>query len=88
LEKVPLSLPNEEDFLKHNKFVIATDSLHIYMLWIRDYKIKSAISPLSFEQEKVRNIIINRRKLELLAAMKKNLFETSLEKGKAEIYQK
>lgn len=86
LDKLPVHIEDEEHFLRNRKFIVNADSTSYYLLYIEDYKIKNDISPLSFEREKIRNIIINKRKLELLAKMKRNIFETALEKGNAEIY--
>jgi len=83
---VPLEIVDKENFLRRNKFVLSVDTANIYMLFIRDYKIKSSSSPLSFEREKIRSIIINQRKLALLSKMKEQMFNTALQKGKAEIY--
>lgn len=84
--KIPLNIENEETFLQQNKFLITADSANYYLLYINDYKIKSTLSPLSFEREKIRNIIVNQRKLSLIADMKSDLFETAMKKGNAEIY--
>lgn len=86
LGKMPLEIENEEDFLRRNRFVVRADTANYYLLYVEEYKIKSAISPLSFEKEKIRNIIINQRKLSLISDMKSNLFESALDKGNAEIY--
>ena len=82
---LPLNFENEESFLKNNKFVVSADTTNYYLLYINDYKIKSAISPLSFEKERIRNIIINQRKLSLISNMKGDLYKTALTKGNAEI---
>lgn len=86
LQRLPLTMESEEDFLNRNKFVVKADTSNYYLLYIADFKIKSSISPLSFEREKIRNIIVNQRKLALISDMKKDLFETAMEKGNAEIY--
>ncbi|HAW52300.1 MAG TPA: hypothetical protein DCX54_08245 [Flavobacteriales bacterium] len=86
LAKVPLEIDDEENFLRRNKFVFSVDTTNIYMLYIQDFKIKSSTSPLSFEREKIRSIIINQRKQALLSKMKEQMFNMALQKGKAEIY--
>lgn len=82
---VPIKIDDEEAFLKNNKFVVTADTVNYYLLYINDYKIKSSISPLSFEEERIRNIIINQRKLALISNMKSDLYKTALVKGNAEI---
>lgn len=84
----PLEVNNKEQFLKANKYVEVEDSLHIYLLHIRDFKIKNSVSPLSFERKKIRNIIINHRKLSLINTMKEDLYRNAFFKGDAEILEK
>ena len=83
---LPVNINDEETFLRNNKLVVKADSVNYYLLYIRDYKIKSSISPLSFEREKIRNIIINQRKLSLIGEMKSGLYQAAMEKGNVEIY--
>ncbi|MEQ8325195.1 MAG: hypothetical protein RIC15_00635 [Vicingaceae bacterium] len=87
LANVPLEISNKEDFLRSNRFASSIDSLNIYMLYISDYKIKSSISPLDFERERIHSIIINQRKLDLLTGMKEEMFTAALKKGRAEIFE-
>lgn len=82
---LPLNIDDEEHFLKNNEFIVKADSANYYLLYINEYKIKSDISPLSFESETIRNIIINQRKLELISKMKADLMETAFRKGHAEV---
>lgn len=85
-KKLPTTIEREEDYLKRNRFVVIADSSNFYLLYFVDYKIKSTISPMSFEREKIRHILLNQRKLSLISKMKRGLFESALEKGNAEIY--
>jgi len=84
--KLPLNIESEEVFLRKNKFIVRADSANYFLLFIDDYKIKNAISPLSFESEKIRNIIVNQRKLTLISKMKADLYEKAVDKGNVEIY--
>ncbi|MBN8702938.1 MAG: hypothetical protein J0M08_07730 [Bacteroidetes bacterium] len=76
LKEVPIETYNQELFLKNNRFVEVQDSLNLYLLNIKGFKIKNSISPLAFEKENIKNIIINRRKIELIEKMKEDLYKS------------
>ncbi len=86
LKLVPFKPYNKEDFLRRNRRVELADSTCIYLLKINDYKIKNSISPLSFEQDRIRKIIINKRKLELIKSVEASLLKQAVEGEDFEIY--
>jgi len=87
LKEIPIENYNKEQFLKSGKTVEMEDNTYIYLLNILDYKLKDDISPLSFEQERIKNIIINQRKIELIKKMKEDIYEDALERGNFEVYE-
>lgn len=86
LKEIPLDTYNKEEFLKNNRHIELEDSTSIYLVNIKGFRIKNSISPLAFEQENIRNILLNKRKLELVARMKADIFEEGLKKNYFEIY--
>jgi hypothetical protein len=63
------------------------DSLYSYYVSIKGFKIKESISPLSFERENVKKIILNKRKLKLIGDMQNNVFHDALKNNEFEIYK-
>ncbi|MDP2388557.1 MAG: peptidyl-prolyl cis-trans isomerase [Bacteroidota bacterium] len=86
LKEVPIEDYNSELFLKSSKNIEVADSLSVYFLKIKGYKIKNSPSPLSFEKENIRNIIINKRKLKLIDEMKSNVYQEAKENKNFVIY--
>ncbi len=86
LKEIPIQTYNKELFLQNNRFVEVSDSLNNYFLNIKGFKIRNSLSPLSFERENIKNIILNKRKLELVTKMKKDLYNEALNNNKIEIY--
>jgi len=86
LKEVPIENYNPELFLKSNKNIELADSSYLYFLKIKGYKIKNTPSPLNFEKENIRNIIVNRRKLKLVDDMKNQVYLDAKENKKFEIY--
>lgn len=81
LKEVPLQTYNKSLYLQNNKFIEVKDSLFTYMLRINNYRIQDNLSPLSFEYDRIRTIIINMRKMELIERMKRDVFIEAQEKG-------
>ncbi len=86
LKEVPIRTYNKEEFLKQNKLIEMEDSLSLYFLNIKGFKIKNSISPLSFEKENIRNIIVNRRKLDIINKLKQDIYNDAANKSYFEIY--
>jgi hypothetical protein len=88
LKEIPIQTYNKELFLQNNRFVEVADSLHNYFLNIKGFKIKNSISPLSFEKDNIKNIILNKRKLELITKMKQDVYNDAANEKKIEIFIK
>lgn len=88
LKEIPIQTYNKELFLQNNRFVEVSDSLNSYFLNIKGFKIRNSISPLSFEKENIKNIILNKRKLDLITKMKEDVYNDALNSNKIETYIK
>ena len=86
LKNIPIKPYNEEDFLKKNKNINVSDSVFTYLLKIENYKTKNTLSPLSLEKNKIKHIIINKRKLMLIKQMENELYTNALKKNEIKIY--
>jgi hypothetical protein len=86
LKQIPIKTYNSEDFLKNHKDLEYSDSANIYLVRIKDFKIKESVSPLSFEKERIRNIILNKRKIDLTKKMREDIFTRASKKNDFEIY--
>jgi len=86
LKQIPIKTYNQEEFLKNHKDLEYQDSAFIYLVRFKDFKIKESISPLSFEKERIRNIILNKRKIDLTKKMREDIFIHAQKKNDFEIY--
>ncbi len=86
LKNIPIKTYNEEDFLKKNKHINVSDSTFTYLLKIENYQTKNTISPLSLEKNKIKHMIINKRKLLLIKNMETELYNDALKKNKIKIF--
>ena len=86
MKEIPLRDYNPELLLKTSRQIEMSDSTFIYYLNIKDFKIKNNPSPLSFEKENIRQIIINKRKLSLIEQMKQSVYSQAKENNNFEVY--
>jgi hypothetical protein len=86
LKEVPIVTYNQENFLQYNRNIEARDSLYLYLVEFRDFKIKESVTPLSMLEDNIKKIIVNRRKLELLQNLQHEIFENALMNNYFEIY--
>lgn len=85
LKEIPIETYDKEQYLKNNRFIELSDSASLYFVNIKGFKIKDSVSPLSFERDNIRNIILNKRKLAIIEAMKIDVYNEALNKNEVEI---
>ncbi|OFX69661.1 MAG: hypothetical protein A2X12_01085 [Bacteroidetes bacterium GWE2_29_8] len=88
LKEIPVKTYNQTDYLKYNKYIYLKNIDYQYHLYIKDFKIKDSESPLSYEYNKIKNIILNRRKNDLINDMRKNIKKDAYKKEKVKIFRK
>ena len=86
--KIPITVDDQVEFLSKNKFIEIKDSTTMYYVAISAYKSKESISPLNFETENIRTILLNKRKATLLQRMEDDLISDAVKHKKYEIFKK
>ncbi len=86
LKQIPIKSYNQEDFLKNHRELEYQDSLFLYLVRFNDFKIKESVSPLSFEKQRIHDIILNKRKIDLINRMQDDIYTSSQKKNVFEIY--
>ncbi len=78
----PLARPAGQaaQLLKSSSFVEGKDAQYVYLLRIEEYKITDQPSPLEFVRDRIENLLINKRKQELIQQMEKDLYQSALER--------
>lgn len=88
LKEIPIKTYNQENYLRNNRYVVEQDSLFKYYLNIKGFRIKESISPLAFEKDRIRDIIINQRKMSLVRDMEEAVLREAHKDKEIEIYEK
>jgi len=79
-------IPNKVQFLRNNKYIETSDDNFLYFLKIEEYRIHDNVSPLEFVKEDIKNIIINKRKVELAKKLEEDVYERATQNNEFEIY--
>lgn len=85
LRQLPESVA-EEKLIGNNKQIEMEDSVNIYFLNVLQYEKKGNIAPMSFVQKDIFDIIINKRKLELINEIYENIYQDALKEGSFKTY--
>jgi len=84
--EVPLNIQNVESFLRLNRFVELADENYRYFIYIFEYKLKGDESPLALERNNIREIILTKRRSELINRLRNQLFQDALGGRHVEIF--
>ncbi len=80
-----MEIPNKIQFLKTNPYYETEDENNRYFLKVDEYRISDNVSPLEFVTDEIKNIILNKRKVELAKKLEDEVYENALEKREFEI---
>ncbi|MDE7149350.1 MAG: hypothetical protein K2O01_02925 [Bacteroidales bacterium] len=79
LREVPIQTYNQENFLKNNRNIEISAGEAVYYVTIVDFKVRDMVSPLNFETERIRQILLNHRRQVFLQKMQRDLMREAEE---------
>jgi hypothetical protein len=85
LKEIPIKTYDIEHFLQNNRMIEISDDSFVYLVNIIDFKIKDNLSPLAFESNNIRSIILNKRRLEIIQNMRKDVLNEARSSNDIEI---
>ena len=77
---------NIERYTKKMNYFEYKDSLELYLLYVIDYKNNGEIAPLSHVVSSIKNIILNKNKIEYSKKIDKEIIQDAIKSKKFEIY--
>ena len=81
-------LPTNNNFFStKNQKIELEDETYKYFIFIQDFKIKGTSSPLKYVSSVIRNILINKRKKEIVNNIEKKLIEEAISNNNFKIYE-
>ena len=85
---IPNQISNPESFLRTNKTLEVTDSSYCYLLNIRQVLLKGQVEPFEYAEPRIREILINQRKLDFIKEFEEELYNDALDGGDVIFYSK
>jgi len=80
--------PNKIQFLKTYNYYETSDQNYLYFLKVDGYKISDNVSPLEFVLQDIKNIILNKRKVELAKKLEDEVYENAAKRKDFEVFGK
>jgi hypothetical protein len=84
--ELPKRIENEDEYLKSNKYIEQEDNDFYYFVYIKDRNSKGAISPINFVHNKIKDIIINKRKVKFLTDLETKIYNDAQDHDNFVIY--
>ncbi|WP_235989382.1 peptidyl-prolyl cis-trans isomerase [Psychroserpens algicola] len=81
-----LNSENKKELLKKSNFVQLKDSLDLYLMQIKDVLSQNDLAPLEYVMPTIKQIVINKRKLELIKQLEKDITKDAIKNKQFEIY--
>jgi HEPN domain-containing protein len=79
-------IDNEENFLRRNTFFETSDSNSVYLISIRDYRLRTTLAPFEYVKDDIKRIIWNTRRFEFIQALENGIYNDALKKNSFKIY--
>lgn len=79
-------IPNKIQFLKANPYYETSVDDYLYFFRVLEYRISDNVSPLEFVRDDIRNIILNKRKVELARKLEDEVYDEALGNKEFQIY--
>jgi hypothetical protein len=75
-----------ESFLRRNTFLEKSDSTSVYLLSIRDYRLRSSQAPYEYVKEDIRRIIWNNRRQDFIQSLENGIYNDALKSNSFKIF--
>ena len=87
VEKIPTLEPeNRKELLKKSNFIQRKDSLGLYLMQIKDVLLRNEIAPIEYVMPTIKQIVINKRKLEFIKQLEKDITKDAIKNRQFEIF--
>lgn len=87
VDNVLLKLPfSKENLLKKIQFTQKQDSLGLYLVTVKDYLKRNDIAPLSYVESTIKQMILHKRKIELIREIEKIILQDATKNNNFKIY--
>lgn len=87
VDKVPVVTQESKDqLLKKSNFLQLKDSINLYLMHVNDIRLQNDYAPLEYVNKSIKQIVINKRKLELIKQLENDISKDAIKNNKFQIY--
>ena len=88
VKEIPLiAVKSNADLLKNSNYVQLQDSLGVYLVQVKTTLERNQIAPLAFVKPTIEQIILNKRKLDLIKQLEADITKDAIKNNDFEVYQ-
>jgi len=88
MQKMPGTVADPKQFLQRYKYLEAEDDRYFHFARIIDYKLPGEPAPPEYVKREIRDILLNKRKMELLKQLEESIYNEAVIQNEVEIYEK
>ena len=77
----------KQNIVKNKLFYRLQDSLELYLININDYKFKNDIAPFDYIKSTLKQVLLNKKKLEFIIKFENEIIEDALQQNELEFYE-
>ena len=77
----------KQNIVKNKLFYRLQDSLELYLININDFRIKNDVAPFNYIKSTLKQVLLNKKKLEFISKFEKELIEDALQQNEYELYE-
>ncbi len=82
----PMTYDNEDRYLKKSQFFELEDSMGVYLAKVIDVRRVNDIAPLSYIEPTIRQVLLNRRKLDFIRKLETEIIDEATKENEFEVY--
>lgn len=85
--KIPaINSENKQELLKKSNFIQLKDSLGLYLMQVNEVLLRNENAPIEFVMPTIKQIVINKRKLEFIKELEKDITKDAIKNRQFEIF--
>jgi hypothetical protein len=87
VSNIPVIKPEtRSELLKKSNFIQLQDSLGLYLMQVNDVLYRNDIAPIEYVMPTIKQIVINKRKLEFIKQLEKDITKDAIKNNQFEIF--
>lgn len=84
---LPFNKLSDKDLMQQNKLLKKQLNNELHLLYVTAFGEQEQIAPLDFKRKEIKNIILNKRKINYIENVKKTIYNDAIDKNEIELYK-